>query len=304
LPAGAIRFKFFFLVFICAGFSLYADYPQIKSLSRGDVVFRQFLEDIVRYNTAVSRGLEMPPLSLYSYTLTKADEKAGIEDLLDLTARLTISQESLATLNRLDRNMSPIEGKRLLLPNVPGIFVWENPAGTLESLMAWRDTEKAFALTIGGEKAYFFPGERFHPVESAFFQSRLLVFPLDTQIITSRYGTRVSPVTGRVHFHTGLDLAAPRGSKVYAARDGIVIQKGYNAILGNHIVIAHAGGLETVYGHLDSAEVELNQTVTSAMIIGRVGSTGASTGPHLHFEVKEKGGSRNPENFLPKRIRP
>jgi murein DD-endopeptidase MepM/ murein hydrolase activator NlpD len=232
------------------------------------------------------------------------DKQAGIEDFLDLAARLTISQESLATLNRLDRNTSPIEGKRLLLPNVPGVFVWEKPKGTLESLASWRDTEKALKVIIDGENAYFFPGERFHPVESAFFQSRLFTFPLDTQVVTSRYGKRDSPISGRVHFHTGLDLAAPKGSKVYAARDGRVIQKSYNDVLGNYIILSHTGGIETVYGHLDSTEVELNQTVTSAMIIGRVGSTGASTGPHLHFEVKERGGSLNPEIFLPKRIKP
>jgi murein DD-endopeptidase MepM/ murein hydrolase activator NlpD len=283
---------------------VYADYPQIKSLSRDDVIFRQLQEDIELYHRSHSRGVSLPPLCLYSYTLTDTDKKAGIKDFLDLAARLTLSHESLATLNRLDRNLSPIEGKRLLLPSMPGIFVWERPRGTLESLASWRDKEKAVKITVDNETVFFFPGERFHPVEMAFFQSRLFTFPLDTQVISSRYGTRVSPISGRVHFHTGLDLAAPKGSKVYAARAGTVIRKEYDEVLGNHIIIAHSGGLETVYGHLDSMEVELNQSVESAKIIGRVGNTGASTGPHLHFEVREKGSSRDPEGFLPRRIQP
>ncbi|MDR1626220.1 MAG: M23 family metallopeptidase [Spirochaetia bacterium] len=304
MPEGAILPKIFFLAFVCAAQGLCADYPQIKSLSRGDVVFRQLQEDIQRYHTSRSRGEAPPPLCLYSYTLTDADKKSGVTDFLDLAARLTLSQESIATLNRLDKNLSPIEGKRLLLPGVPGIFVWEMPRGVLESLASWRDREKAVKITIGDETAFFFPGERFHPVELAFFQNRLFAFPLDTQVITSRYGTRVSPISGRTHFHAGLDLAAPKGSRVYAARAGTVTRKEHNGVLGNHIVIAHSGGLETIYGHLDSTDVTLNQNVESGTIIGRVGSTGASTGPHLHFEVREKGSSRNPESFLPRRIKP
>ncbi|MDR1179677.1 MAG: M23 family metallopeptidase [Spirochaetales bacterium] len=281
-----------------------ADYPQIKSLSSGDVIFRQFQEDIARYNRFRSGTDSLPALCLYSYTLTDADKQSGIEDFLHLAARLTLSHEAIATLNRLDRNLSPIEGKRLLLPNIPGIFVWEHPRGTLESLVSWRDRNKALKIMVDGEAAFFFPDERFHPVESAFFQNRLFTFPLDTQVISSRYGRRVSPISGKLHFHTGLDLSAPKGSKVYAAREGQVTTKGYNEILGNHIIITHSGGLQTVYGHLDSIEVELHQIVESAKIIGRVGSTGASTGPHLHFEIREKGGPLNPESFLPRRINP
>jgi murein DD-endopeptidase MepM/ murein hydrolase activator NlpD len=281
-----------------------ADYPRIKSLSSGDVIFRQFQEDIARYNRFRGGTGPPPALSLYSYTLTDADKHSGIEDFLHLAARLTLSHESIATLNRLDRNLSPIEGKRLLLPNMPGIFVWERPRGTLESLVSWRDKDKAVKIIVDGEEVFFFQDERFHPVESAFFQNRLFTFPLDTQVISSRYGRRISPISGRLHFHTGLDLAAPKGSRVYAAREGKVTAKGYNEILGNHIIITHSSGLQTIYGHLDSMEVELNQTVESAKIIGRVGSTGASTGPHLHFEIRENGGSLNPESFLPRRINP
>jgi hypothetical protein len=299
-----MRLKVFFLVFICAALGLHADYPRIKSLSNSDVIFRQLQEDIKRYHKSQSLGEEPPPLVLYSYTLTQADKASGVYDFLSLAARLTLSHESVATLNRLDKTMSPIEGRLLLFPSVPGIFVWERPKGALESLMSWRDKKTALKIIVDTETAYFFPGERFHPVESAFFQSRLFTFPLDTQVVTSRYGTRVSPISGRIHFHTGLDLAAPMGSKVYAARAGKVTRKGYNEVLGNHIVLSHSGGLETVYGHLNSMEVELNQTVESGNIIGRVGNTGASTGPHLHFEVREGGSFRNPEGFLPGRIKP
>jgi murein DD-endopeptidase MepM/ murein hydrolase activator NlpD len=264
-----------------------------------DLLYRQHKEDIEYYNKTESLGEPPPPLTLYSYI--PGEE----ETIFTLASRLTLSHESLATLNGLDNSTSPIAGKTLLVPGVPGIFMREKPTNTLEKLLAsWRNPREGQTLILHGERFYFFPGKRFHHVERMFFLHALFAFPLDTRVVSSRYGPRVSPISGRAHFHTGLDLAAPRGSRVYAARAGIVIRKDYNAALGNYIILAHSGNFETVYGHLDSTEVELNQSVNSGMIIGRVGSTGASTGPHLHFEVREKGESRNPENLLPQGIQP
>jgi murein DD-endopeptidase MepM/ murein hydrolase activator NlpD len=269
-------------------------------LKNSDAVFRQLQEDIVRYNKAQSRGDPPPPLVLYTYTPTKDDET-----IFFLAARFTLSLESLASLNGLDRRAGALVNKPLLVPSVPGIFVREHPKNTLDTIFAsWRDPRQAQKLTIRSEIFYFFPGDRFHPVERAFFLNALFAFPLDTLTVSSRYGTRVSPITGRLHFHNGIDFAAPRGSRVYAARDGTVTYRGYNSVLGNHIILSHKGGFETVYGHLDSIEVELNQTVNSGIFIGCVGSTGASTGPHLHFEIRERGTSLNPESLLPKYIKP
>ena len=297
LPAGVNRSKLLFIVFflLCGGL-LFADFPRIQKLNTSDAVFRQLMEDIELYNRSQSRKEPPPPLTLYSYVPAKD------ETVFTLAARFTLSLESLATLNGIDRSISPLEGT-LLVPGVPGIFMRETPSNTLERILAsWRNPEKAQKLTLNGEVFYFFPGGRFHQVERAFFLNALFCFPLDTQVVSSRYGTRVSPITGKLHFHGGLDLAASRGSKVYAARAGMVTQKGFNAILGNYLVISHSANFETVYGHLDSFEVELNQTVNSGILIGRVGSTGSSTGPHLHFEVREKGRTRNPQDLLPKRI--
>jgi murein DD-endopeptidase MepM/ murein hydrolase activator NlpD len=300
LPAGANRFNFFFafsFLAVCTAVSAQAEYPVIKTLTPSDVLFRQFQEDVVRYNRAQSGGESLPPLSLYAYTPGEG------ESLFFLAARFTVSLESLATLNGIDRSDSPVAGRAILVPSVPGIFMRESPRNNLERLLySWRDPQEAQRLTIRGEVFYFFPGARFHPVERTFFLDSLFSFPLDSAVITSRYGSRVSPISGRLHFHNGLDLAAPRGSKVYAARSGKVIVKAENSVLGIHIVLSHGGGYETVYGHLDSTAVELNQNVNSGMLIGRVGSTGMSTGPHLHFEVREKGTARNPESLLPRRI--
>ena len=87
--------------------------------------------------------------------------------------------------------------------------------------------------------------------------------------------------------------------EVHAARDGQVVQAGIDPVLGNVVVLAHEGGYQTVYGHLRVILVALNQQVRSGMIIGEVGSTGRSTGAHLHFEVRRKGSSRDPLPLLP-----
>ena len=299
MPAGANLYRVAaLLVFLCTGSLLGADFPRIVSLGPGDIVFRQFQEDIARYNRTGGRGEDAPPLTLYTYT------PAEVDDIFSLAARLTISLESLATLNGLDRSTSSLAGRTLLIPGVPGIFMRENPQNTLDRmLVSWRNPEEALRLTINGEVFHFFPGGRFHPVERIFFLNALFVFPLDTQVVTSRFGPRVSPITGQRHFHRGLDLAAPFGSNVYAAQAGIVSFRGYNSILGNYIILNHSGNIQTVYGHLDSIKVQLNQNVSSGMLIGSVGVTGAVTGPHLHFEVRERGEARDPENFLPMRTR-
>jgi murein DD-endopeptidase MepM/ murein hydrolase activator NlpD len=110
---------------------------------------------------------------------------------------------------------------------------------------------------------------------------------------------RKHPFTGGHTFHHGIDLAAPEGSEVKPARAGIVTEKGFDPILGNFLVIGHEGGYETVYGHLNFSTVELKMRVGSDTIIGVVGSTGLSTGPHLHFEIRQGGESRDPEIMLP-----
>ncbi len=282
-----------FLVLLAAGLS--ADYPVIKKLSNDDVLFRQFHEDVEAYNAAAGRGREPPPLLLYRYT------PGPDENIFTVASRLTLPYESIATLNGLDRSTESVAGRTLLVPNTPGIFLREKPASLMEKILgSWRRAGDGIPVVAGTARFFFFPGERFHPVERAYFLSILFHPPLDEGDVTSRYGTRISPISGRIHFHGGLDLAAPAGSRVLAAREGRVVFTGFDPVLGRYVRIAHAGGFETVYGHLDSVLVELNQTVESGMLIGRVGTTGATTGAHLHFEVRQKGETRDPEGLLPR----
>jgi murein DD-endopeptidase MepM/ murein hydrolase activator NlpD len=136
------------------------------------------------------------------------------------------------------------------------------------------------------------------PTERVFFLNRGFRFPLRHFRLTSAYGPRINPVTGRYGVHQGVDLAAPEGSPVYAAREGTVQDLGEDPIYGKYIIIGHGDSWMSLYGHLSKIETALREEVRSGTLIGRVGSSGQSTGPHLHFELRQNGRTQDPGRLL------
>jgi len=116
--------------------------------------------------------------------------------------------------------------------------------------------------------------------------------------VTSRFGWRNVSVAGN-RYHVGLDLGAPTGTPVLASLDGTVLRTGWMGAYGYAVYVGHADGFETRYAHLSSIAVEPGQRVARGSAIGRVGSTGASTGPHLHFEIRRAGRALDPLTVLP-----
>ena len=114
-------------------------------------------------------------------------------------------------------------------------------------------------------------------------------------MISSRFGDRSGV---RRYTHTGTDIAAPMGTAVTAAAAGTVAQAGWNGSYGNCIIINHANGVQTWYAHLSKMNVSVGQQVDTSTVIGNVGSTGNSTGPHLHLEIRINGAPVNPQNYL------
>jgi murein DD-endopeptidase MepM/ murein hydrolase activator NlpD len=112
--------------------------------------------------------------------------------------------------------------------------------------------------------------------------------------VSSMFGLRVDPFSHKMRLHKGVDLAAPEGTKIVAALPGTVVSAGYENGYGNSVLIQHAGGLQTRYGHLGSINVKAGDHITSDQFLGTVGDTGRSTGPHLHFEVIRMGKAVNP----------
>ncbi|MBD3232491.1 MAG: peptidoglycan DD-metalloendopeptidase family protein [candidate division Zixibacteria bacterium] len=114
----------------------------------------------------------------------------------------------------------------------------------------------------------------------------------------SGFGYRPDPFTGKTHLHTGLDIAGEKGTPVYATADGKVINTGWAGRLGRIITIDHGCGYKTVYGHLEDINVRRGQAVKRWQTIGLMGSSGRSTGPHLHYEVHKNRKARNPWKYI------
>ncbi|MBU4450391.1 MAG: peptidoglycan DD-metalloendopeptidase family protein [Actinobacteria bacterium] len=116
--------------------------------------------------------------------------------------------------------------------------------------------------------------------------------------LKSRFGMRRHPLFGKMRMHTGVDLVAPNGALVKAGDGGQIIQAGYDGGYGYSIIVYHGGGFSTVYAHLSRILVAVGQNVSRGEVIGLVGSTGWTTGPHLHFEVRINGAAQDPLGYL------
>lgn len=290
---ASVRLLFFFLLL-----PVFPDYPRIQQLNLGDPLFRQLQDDIENYYKSVYSREEaaLPSLNVFRYNLQPGD------DLLGLAARFNLPYETIATLNRLEVPENLAGKNQILVPNLPGIFLCTQPATDLEEIMtACREYSEnpAVRVTIvnSGQKTgfLFFAGDKFHPVERAFFLKILFRFPLARQgRLSSGFGARKNPFTGHPEHHNGIDIAAPVGTGVLAARDGKVEETGYSPVYGYFIVLSHVGNYQTVYGHLSRIYVNSGQEVDSGAVIAETGNTGKSTGPHLHFEVIKNGDPRDP----------
>jgi len=116
--------------------------------------------------------------------------------------------------------------------------------------------------------------------------------------VSAGFGERIDPLNGEGAFHSGMDIAAPTGTEVMASADGMVLSAGPEAGYGNAILLDHGNGMTTKYGHLSEIDIVVGQEVKRGQIIGAVGSTGRTTGPHLHYEVHIHDAPVNPATYL------
>jgi murein DD-endopeptidase MepM/ murein hydrolase activator NlpD len=159
----------------------------------------------------------------------------------------------------------------------------------------------------------FFPADGMHFVERAALLERGLAelaalkrtaavlplgAPLDATRLSSGFGHRLDPFLGRRALHAGLDLVAESGTEVRATAPGTVVSAGWNGGYGKMVEIRHAKGVSTRYGHLSAVLVRTGEKVAAGAAVGRVGSTGRSTGPHLHYETRRNGAPVNPAIYL------
>ncbi|MDR2576370.1 MAG: M23 family metallopeptidase [Treponema sp.] len=310
-PAFALAFLLFRIIFV--SFLCHAQdggnggYLQISQLNPRDENFKKLIADVQTnrrrvFNREKSRNDPnresaddiAQALTIYRY-VPKEDDS-----IISLAARCSIPYSSLASVNRIGSASLFESGRPLLIPTTPGIFVPREPNSDIEFLLASRrfSPDDTAEIEINGVHFYFFPGKEYDSTERAFFLNTGFRFPLRSYRLTSPFGMRTNPVTGNLRIHQGIDLAAPAGTEVYAAGDGVVTETGNDSIYGNYVIIKHNNNWASLYGHLQRVGTTLRSNVKSGTIIGWVGSTGQSTGPHLHFELRQNGRAQDPNKLL------
>jgi len=298
---GALLYSavtFFILFSRAEPLSAAPHYPVIPHLDSQDPVFSQYQDEVVQSNELAALDKESP-FNLYMYTAQKDDT------VFSVAARCAIPYDTLATANAIGESHESIAGRLLFLPTVSGVFIPLEPVNSIEILLAKEHSQELLGgnfpvYPINGRKYYFMIDGRLSPTERAFFLDASFRLPLAHSVLTSSFGMRVSPIAGTWKFHKGIDMAAPVGTKVFACKAGTVSYIGnMDTTYGNYIVIKHDGGMTSLYAHLSQVLVNKGDSVPSGYLIGKVGTTGASTGPHLHFEIRMNGAALDPEKYLP-----
>lgn len=278
-----------------------ADEETKSRMKAENEVFQKYEKKREKAERAQRRN-ENPALEFYLYKIKKSDVEKG-KGFTQLAASLDQRQGTLATVNGIECSDDISEGMDLVLPVSQGLFVPFEPRNELEILIAQelstQPQEGSVNVDINGRKYKFFPGKSFSGTAVAFFHDKGMQLPLSRKVLTSPFGYRTSPISGEWKFHAGIDLAAPVGTDVMACKGGTVAGIGQmNSVYGNFITIDHGGGKTSVYAHLSKMSVGKGDKVTRGQKIGEVGTTGMSTGPHLHFEIRENGNPSDPGKFI------
>jgi len=176
-----------------------------------------------------------------------------------------------------------------------------DPLDTDEALRLSETTHGEFeAMSVEAERLESALQEALQEAEKLAQLRRITpsIFPTTSTTVTSSFGYRKDPFTRRSAYHKGIDFGGDVGDPIFATADGNVSQTGYDRAMGNYIYVKHGNGLETVYMHLSKTLVKKGQNVKKGEQIGKLGSTGRSTGPHLHYEVHKNGEAVNPKPYI------
>ncbi|HJT25738.1 MAG TPA: M23 family metallopeptidase [bacterium] len=235
------------------------------------------------------------------------------DTFLSLSQKFRLSEETLRSLNQANDNTQPAAETLLLIPSKDGIFHMVRPGQTLADIaraygLPLRDIlksnpQRGDADVKPGDVLYL-PGASYLTRQdmrwvalAALADQKGFLKPT-TGRFADGFGMRLHPITHKMAFHEGLDLAPGWGARVVASQDGKVLFAAIRAGYGRLIILDHGGGLTSYYAHLDEILVKPGQFVKRGALIGKVGNSGRTTGPHLHFEVRLNGKPRNPLLYL------
>jgi len=242
-------------------------------------------------------GLEnyIPRLRLIEYSIEKGDT------LWRISKKLNVDPDSIISCNSFSNVHSIHEGDKILVPNMRGIFVKVREGDTIFDFSSKYKISSDLIIELNDLKTntlihgmkIFLPEVRFSNIQRAYALGEAFDKPIRGRL-TSGFGFRRDPFTRRRSFHSGIDIAARIGTCVHASQAGKVVFTRIRYGYGKTIIIEHKFGYRTLYGHLSYISVSRGQNVKKGQIIGLVGNSGRSTGPHLHFEIWLKNRIINP----------
>jgi murein DD-endopeptidase MepM/ murein hydrolase activator NlpD len=228
------------------------------------------------------------------------------ENISTLAVNFGLNQDSIISINKISNSRLLQIGRVLKIPNQDGILHTVRSGETLSSIAQrynadseiLRDINELFSDRVSVGTDLFIPGARLDWTRLQEINGDLFIWPLNG-VVTSGYGNRRDPFNpSRFQFHNGIDIRGHRGDPVRAAMAGRVSRVGWDNGFGNYIIINHHSGYRTLYAHLSVVRTRTGAYVAQGERIGDVGSTGQSTGPHLHFTVYRNGVTINPRGML------
>jgi len=239
--------------------------------------------------------------------IAKHEVKSG-ESIWRLSQHYGVSIKTIVAANKIKEKTIIQPGDTLRIPDRAGIFFKAQKKENLTEIAKRYKVEadavkKANGLDhklISKGEELFLPGAKPLP-EFEYIRRKIFAWPIKADYrLTSGFGWRVHPISGSKAFHTGIDIGASMRTPIYAAAEGVVVFSGNGGSYGNMIILRHKNGLFTVYGHASKLIAKKGKFVKRGQRIALVGSTGASTGAHLHFEVKSSEKHMNPHSALKK----
>jgi len=191
------------------------------------------------------------------------------------------------------------QGKRLIIHNKKGILYKLSKGESLNTVATKFKKNKEELLLVNNKPGnYEFQVGEYIFIPNAYIRFKDFMLPMFNTKITSGFGQRIHPIFGMLKFHEGIDLKQQYGAPVRAACDGKVIFSGWAEGYGKLVILKHYNGYTSYYGHLSKTRVKTGTYVVKGQIIGNVGNTGWTTGPHLHFEVRKNGIPIDPRKVL------
>ncbi|MEL3908439.1 MAG: M23 family metallopeptidase [Treponemataceae bacterium] len=315
IKASKIIFLSFVLVFtlsMLAFFILFYFTAKVKTnsfelyaLNDSQTALQEFLfphteENITSPEMLSSLNNFLSEVSFKTYTVRAGDTISGVAYKFGLK-----SIGTLIALNNISNVKRLRAGETLKIPSMDGISHTVKQGETLGgiaskyglSLNNLVDANDLKSETICTGDTIFIPGGNLSSFQLKKALGELFIYPVRGRL-TSPFGYRRDPFTGLKTFHNGIDIANRAGTTIKCVMDGKVSEVGYNSVYGNYIIIIHDGGYQSLYGHLLSINVKRGIYITQGTKIGRLGSSGRSTGPHLHFSIYKNGKAINPLSVL------